>query len=186
MTINSLKPIYATFAVPENELEVIRENQEKGALHVSVTGNGTGAQPHEGELQLIDNQVDPTTGTINLRAVFPNLHEKLWPGQFVTVDLVLSTEANAVVVPSQAVQTGQIGTYVYLLGQGGTAELRKVAVERLSGSEAVLKDGLKAGEQVVVDGQMRLVQGAKLEVIASSPPAADAASSASQATTATR
>jgi multidrug efflux system membrane fusion protein len=183
VTINCIKPLYANFAVPEAELDSIRENQAKGALQVSVTANGPGATPHAGALQLIDNQVDPTTGTINLRAVFPNVHEMLWPGQFVNIDLVLATEANAVVVPSQAIQTGQIGTYVYLLGQDGAAELRPVTVERLEGSEAVLKDGLKAGEQVVVDGQMRLTKGSRLNVIADK---AEGAGAATQATTASR
>ncbi len=116
-----------------------------------------------------DNAVDPTTGTIRLKATFTNAEKKLWPGQFVNVALTLATEADALVVPSQAVQTGQQGPYVFVVKPDATVENRPVVVARTQGSESIIGKGLEKGETVVVDGQTRLVAGAKVEVRAGAP-----------------
>jgi multidrug efflux system membrane fusion protein len=115
-------------------------------------------------LTFIDNAVDSTTGTIKLKATFENPDNRLWPGQFVNVALTLRTEANAVVVPSQAVQTGQAGQYVFVVKQDMTAEYRPVVVASSVGNETVIQKGLATGETVVTDGQLRLVPGVKVAV----------------------
>jgi multidrug efflux pump subunit AcrA (membrane-fusion protein) len=120
--------------------------------------------PEQGTLTLVDNQVDTTTGTVLLKAVFPNPSRALWPGQFVATTIRLFTEENALVVPAQAVVMGQQGTYVYLVDQSGTARQRQVVVERTSANTAVIASGLTEGDQVVTDGQSRLTPGAKVNI----------------------
>ncbi len=121
------------------------------------------AAPAEaGSVSFIDNAVDPTTGTIKLKATFPNSAHRLWPGLFVQVTLLLTTDANALVVPSAAVQESQQGTYVYVVGADRTAEMRTVRVERQQGTDSVIAQGLKAGEEVVTDGHLRLTPGARV------------------------
>jgi multidrug efflux system membrane fusion protein len=126
--------------------------------------------PEHGTLTLVDNQVDTTTGTVLLKAVFPNPSKTLWPGQFVATTVRLFTEENALVVPAQAVVMGQQGTYVYLVDQSGTARQRPVAVERTSANTAVIASGLTEGDQVVTDGQSRLTPGAKVNIRGLVPP----------------
>jgi multidrug efflux system membrane fusion protein len=124
----------------------------------------------QGTLTFIDNQVDTTTGTVQLKASFPNTSNNLWPGQFVATTLQLFIEENALVVPAQAVMTGQQGTYVYLVDASGTARQRPVAVERTSANRAVISSGVAEGEQVVTDGQSRLTPGAKVNIRGLVPP----------------
>jgi multidrug efflux system membrane fusion protein len=116
----------------------------------------------EGRTAFIDNTVDPTTGTLKMKAVFPNSDRALWPGLFVQVSLNLTTDANALVVPAAAIQTSQTGQFVYVVTPDRTADLRPVTVERQQGSDVVIASGLQAGEEVVTDGQLRLVPGARV------------------------
>jgi multidrug efflux system membrane fusion protein len=126
--------------------------------------------PEHGTLTLVDNQVDTTTGTVLLKAVFPNPSKTLWPGQFVATTVRLFTEENALVVPAQAVVMGQQGTYVYLVDQSGAARQRPVVVERTAANTAVIASGLTEGDQVVTDGQSRLTPGAKVNIRGLVPP----------------
>jgi multidrug efflux system membrane fusion protein len=161
LAINQIQPIYATFSVPEMYLPEIKkyEGSRKLAVVVRVPNE---PKPAEGTLTFIDNTVDPATGTIKLKATFPNRDRRLWPGQFADVSLTLSTQKNAVLVPSAAVQTGQNGQYVFVVKSDSTAELRYVTVSRIIGSDSVITSGLQAGDQVVTDGQVRLTPGRKV------------------------
>jgi len=118
----------------------------------------------EGVLSFVDNSVDTTTGTVLLKAEFPNRDNALWPGEFLSVRLQLYVDDSAVVVPSQAVMTGQQGTYLFVVNQDGTARSQPVSVERTAGAYTVIAQGVRAGEDVVTDGQLRLVSGATVEV----------------------
>jgi multidrug efflux system membrane fusion protein len=122
------------------------------------------ARPERGVITFIDNAVDSSTGTIRLKGTFGNREKDLWPGQFVNVVLTLTTEPNAIVVPSQAIQTGQEGQYVFVVKQDLTVESRPVVAGRTVNSETVIQKGLKADEKVVTDGQLRLYPGAKVEI----------------------
>jgi multidrug efflux system membrane fusion protein len=127
-------------------------------------------EPPQGELTFIDNTVDTSTGMIQLKATFPNENSALWPGQFVTVTLTLSELANVVVVPSQAVQDGQNGQFVYVVKSDQTAEERPVTIGVTHGGNTVIEHGLQAGETVVTDGQLRLSPGASLSIKTASAP----------------
>jgi multidrug efflux system membrane fusion protein len=164
VTINQVTPIYATFSIPEQNLADVKKYMAQGELKVDAIIPGDEARPVRGELTFIDNAVDRTTGTIKLKGTFGNADRRLWPGQFVDVVLTLSTEPNRVVVPSQAVQTGQQGQYVYVIKDDMTAELRIVTPGRLFGSWTVIDKGITGGEKVVTDGQLRLVPGARVEI----------------------
>jgi multidrug efflux system membrane fusion protein len=129
-----------------------------------------------GVLTFLDNTVDTTTGTVLLKAEFANGDNALWPGEFLNVRLRLYVEENALVVPSQAVMTGQQGTYLFVVNQDGTAQTHPVTVERTSGTYAVLSQGVQAGDQVVTDGQLRIVSGAQVEVKGASADAPEGGS----------
>ncbi|HVT16199.1 MAG TPA: efflux RND transporter periplasmic adaptor subunit [Thermoanaerobaculia bacterium] len=163
VVINQIRPIYVSFAVPESELGAIKQRQAQRGLAVAASAPGTGPEAFRGELTFIDNQVDRATGTILLKATFPNQGSALWPGQFVNVVLTLSQQAGAVVVPAQAVQTGQQGQYVFVVKRDATVESRPVVVSRTVGAEAVVARGLQPGETVVTDGQLRLVPGVRVK-----------------------
>lgn len=162
VTINRLEPVRVAFSLPERELLAVRERARKARLAVSATPPG--GTPHEGELAFVDNAVDATTGTIELKALFPNRDRALWPGQFANVSLVLETEADALAVPTAAVQNGQSGTFVWVVA-GGKAEARPVVVKRSWQALSVLAEGVKPGEKVVVDGQLRLAPGAPVSIL---------------------
>lgn len=164
VTIHQLRPIEVVFSLPEQHLGDITREMAKGALQVTVSPNENTRQEALGELTFIDNTVKAATGTIDVKAVFPNENLALWPGQFGKVTLTLSTEKDATVVPSAAVQTGQTGSFVYVIKQDSTAEVRPVKVERTVQDLAVIREGVSAGEIVVVDGQLRLTPGAKVEI----------------------
>jgi multidrug efflux system membrane fusion protein len=153
VTINQVAPIYVTFSVPSRFLADIRKAQAAGPLFVAVNGHG-------GDVTFVDNAVDPSTATIKLKATFPNADRALWPGLFVQVSLQLSTQPHAIVVPSTAVQTSQQGPYVYVVKADKTVELRHVKVDRQQGDASVIADGLKGGEEIVTEGQLRLTPGA--------------------------
>lgn len=164
VVVNQVKPVYVTFAVPEHSLDAVREYLRKGTATVSIVPSQPApaeAVP-SGKLVFLDNAVDAATGTITVRAEFDNPDETLWPGQFVNVTLTLYEQRDAVVVPADAVQTGPKGQYVFVVRPDMTAEMRGVTVERTEGSDSIIAQGLSPGEQVVVNGQSRLVPGAKV------------------------
>ena len=164
VTITQLRPIYVTFTVPERHLADIRAAVALEHLAVVVTMPNQPKLAITGTLTFVDNQVDVATGTIALKAKFANDDTRLWPGQFVNVILTLGTQANAVVVPSVAIQIGQNGPYVFVIKQDSTVELRLVRVNRTINSKTVIDEGVIAGEQVVVDGQLRLSNGTRVIV----------------------
>jgi multidrug efflux system membrane fusion protein len=163
IVINQITPIYVNFSVPEQYLGDVKKYMAQGRLQVQATPNGeTGAET--GTLTFVDNAVDNTTGTIKLKATFSNSDHRLWPGQFATVSLRLAKEENAIVVPSQAVQTGQSGDFVYVVKPDMTAESRQVKVVRTVEGESVISSGVGPGETVVTDGQLRLIPGIKVQL----------------------
>ena len=164
VVINQVEPIYVTFSVPEAALAEVKKRAAAGTLKVSALPNGPGVVPSEGNLTFIDNTVDPTTGTINLRATFPNHDRALWPGQFTNVSLVLATDAGATVAPNTAVQPGQAGSLVYVIKPDDTVEARPVTVRRVWKHWSVIEKGLAPGEKVVTDGQLRLAPGVKVTI----------------------
>jgi multidrug efflux system membrane fusion protein len=162
LVINQVAPIYVSFAVPERHLHLIRGAGADRPLPVLARQEGAGAPPVSGRLSFIDNAVDPQTGTIRLRATFANEDRQLWPGQFVSTTLTLKEQAEALVVPSQAIQNGPNGQYVFVVKADDTAELRPVVVERTEGAAAVLAKGVQAGETIVTSGQLRVTPGGKV------------------------
>jgi multidrug efflux system membrane fusion protein len=162
--INQFRPIYVDFAVPEQHLAGIRERMAQGSLKVEALARGQTSRNAEGQLRLINNQVDPTTGTILLRGEFPNQDELLWPGQFVDVALTLSVEKNATIVPADAIQFSQQGRYVIIVKPDQTVEFRPVEIGDSLAQEMVIKKGVQPGEQIVTSGQLRLQPGAKVDV----------------------
>ena len=168
VVINQIHPIYVTFSVPEQYLLEIRKYRASGPLKVEAVIPDDLRPAAQGVLTFIDNAVDRTTGTIKLKATFANPDNRLWPGQFVNVVLKLTSQPNVVVVPSEAVQTGQSGQYVFVIQPDLTAESRPVVPGSIVGGETVIEKGLRAGEKVVTDGQLRLAPGVKVEVKKSS------------------
>jgi membrane fusion protein, multidrug efflux system len=164
VTITTSSPIYVTFSIPERDLARIRQAAGKEGLDVQGEIPGDEGNPVKGRLSLVDNTVDPATGTVRLKATFFNEDRRLYPGQFVNVLLTLGTSTQATVVPSQAVQIGQDKTFVYVVKADGTAEMRTVKTSTTVESMTVVDEGLKPGEQVVTDGQLRIVPGAKVQV----------------------
>ena len=175
VTINQVAPIYVVFSVPEKDLPEIRRRLAQGKLSVSAEEPASGRSISQGELTFLDNAVDRTTGTIALKATFSNADNLLWPGEFVNAVLTLATEQNAVVAPASAVQTGQQGTFAYVVKSDKTVESRAVKVARQAPEGAVIETGLAPGETVVTDGQLRLSPGARIEVVTGEPAAAPAA-----------
>lgn len=160
--LNQVHPIYVSFAVPEQSLAALRTYMKRGSLSVDAGPPNSGKIVASGTLVFVDNAVDSTTGTIKLRAQFANKDNALWPGQFVNVAMKLYDQKDAIVVPTQAVQTGPDGQYVFVVKPDMTTEVRKVIVDRTGGDNAVVGKGLASGEQVVVRGQLRLAPGAKV------------------------
>jgi len=164
VTINKITPVYVSFSVPEAMLPDLKRYMARGKLAVTALPPNDQGAPAEGLINFIDNAVDPTTGQIKVKGTFPNTDRHLWPGQFVNVSVTLSTEPNAIVVPSLAVQTGQQGTYVFVVKSDQTVDLRPVTVERTAGDQSVIKTGVKPGETVVTDGQLRLNPGTRVSI----------------------
>jgi multidrug efflux system membrane fusion protein len=167
VTINQIQPIYVTFFVPEQYLNEIKKYMAARKLNVEAFISKEDVMPEQGVLTFIDNTVDMATGTIKLKGTFANKGKRLWPGQFVNVLLSLTMQPDAIVVPSQAVQAGQSGVYVFVIKSDLTVESRPVVVDRSLDGESVIEKGLQPGEKVVTDGQLRLVPGAKVEIKAS-------------------
>jgi multidrug efflux system membrane fusion protein len=171
VVINEIAPIYVSFSVPTRELSAVLRPARLGELDVAVTIPQTNEAAEQGRVTFVDNGADPTTGTIRLKATFPNADRHLWPGQLVNVSLTLRTEPDAIVVPSEAVQTGQDGTYVFVVKADKTVEMRPVDVERTADGLAVIRKGLHASETVVTDGQLRLEPGATVTEDKAAAPA---------------
>jgi multidrug efflux system membrane fusion protein len=162
VVIAQIRPIYVSFAVPQQHLAAIKKYRADGMLKVEALPDAS-QPPVAGAVTFMNNTVDPTTGTIQLKATFANSDNTLWPGQYVDVALTL-TSARAVVVPTQAVQAGQQGPFVFVVKADSTVESRPVKVGRRLARESVIEQGLKGGERVVTDGQLRLVPGSRVEV----------------------
>jgi membrane fusion protein, multidrug efflux system len=162
LTITQLKPIFVSFTVPQDVLDEIRQNQRQAPLTVEALASDDKTLLSKGTLTLVDNQVDVTTGTIHLKATFANGDERLWPGEFVTARVTLSVRKNAVTVPAQTVMQGQNGTYVYVIKPDDTVARRPVTVATTQDNLAIIASGLSADEHLVVDGQYRLSEGAKV------------------------
>ena len=163
LQINQIHPIFVAFAVPEQFLPEIRRRMRDRPLKAQATFVNLEGPAPQGEVAFIDNAVDPTTGTIQLKATFDNSDKALWPGQFVQMTMTLSEQANAVVVPTPAIQPGQNGDFVFVVKTDRTAEMRPVVVGAARDGQTVVQSGIKPGETVVIDGQLRLVPGARVD-----------------------
>jgi multidrug efflux system membrane fusion protein len=164
LVINQVAPIYVSFGIPEALLPDLRRYMAQRALQVEATPANDPAPPAVGVITFVDNAVDQTTGTIRIKATFPNQNRRLWPGQFANVSVRLASDSNAIVVPSVAVQAGPDGQFVYVVKGDQTVEMRPVVVARTAGKETILKSGVKTGETVVTDGQLRLVPGSRITI----------------------
>jgi multidrug efflux system membrane fusion protein len=162
-TLNQIEPIYVSFNIPEAQLEAVRAGGI-GKLPVAAAQPNSN-QNETGTLTFVDNSVDPTTGTIKLLATFANHDRSLWPGEFLNVTLRLGVDRNAIIVPAAAVQTGPTGKFVYVVESDGTAKMAAVNSSRNYKQMAVIDSGIKAGDQVIVDGQMLVTPNAKVNVV---------------------
>jgi multidrug efflux system membrane fusion protein len=163
VTINQLAPVAVAYSVPENSLEDIRSAITQQRARVSVVERTSGLKREDGKLEFVDNAVDTTTGMITLKAVFPNEDKALWPGRFVNVTTQVGLDREATVVPTTAVQTSQNGSNIYVVKADRTVELRTVKIARTNGDFTLIAEGIKPGETVVTDGQLRLLPGVKVE-----------------------
>lgn len=163
--INQVEPVYVQCALPERHLPELEKHRTKNALTMKVTSKEDLSLAETGTVTFVDNQVDASTGTIQIKGQFSNKNHKLWPGQFVEAVINVSTIKGSVVVPAQAVQTGQEGEFVFVVRQDGTAELRHVKTGPSYKEETVIAEGVEAGETVVTVGQLRLTTGSKVEII---------------------
>ncbi len=165
VVINQVAPIFISFGVPQQQLDAVRRSSQGRQLAVTASVQDGGFQPVQGRLAVIDNAIDATTGTIRLKAVFDNGNHALWPGRFVDVSLTLGTLENAVVVPSEAVQSGQKGPFVYVVKADQTVDLRMVKTGPAVSGKLVIESGVANGETVVTDGQLLLRPGAAVKAV---------------------
>ena len=168
LTIERLDPIYADFTIPQNELTAVQKNMKTGGLKVEVRLPDESDKPIAGTLTFLDNAVADATGTVKLRATAPNPDHRLWPGRFVRVRLLLSTIPGAILVPAVAPQLSAKGQFVYVVKADSTAEMRPVKIGQRQGDSIVIEEGVKAGERVVVTGQLGVTPGGKVKEL---PPA---------------
>jgi membrane fusion protein, multidrug efflux system len=173
VTIAQVRPIDVIFTVPQENQHKVREKQAQAPLVVQAMGEDGKTLLSTGKLILIDNQIDQTTGTLKLKATFANQDERLWPGLFVNVRLILNTRRGVPTVPAQTVQDGPEGPYAYVIKDDNTVERRPVEVASVQDGVAVIGKGLKPGEKIVVDGQYRLTNGSRVRA---APPKSDAKS----------
>jgi membrane fusion protein, multidrug efflux system len=162
VVVTQIEPISVLFTLPQTDLPAIQDQMAKGPMKVIAYGQDNSMQLDEGKLLLVDNEIAGTTGTIQLKAEFPNHQHRLWPGQLVNARLLLETRKDAITVPGSAVQQGQNSAYVYVVKPDQSAELRTVHVAQISDGQALVDQGLKPGEIVVVDGQYRLKDGSRV------------------------
>ena len=166
VNIKSVDPLYIDFPIPERNLPAVKAAMASATLKVEISPAGDSNGSYSGDLQMIDNTVDDTTGTISLRATIPNQDRVLWPGQFANVKLIVSTMKDAILVPVSAVQLGQNGMFIYVITGDNKADLRdKITVGQGEGGNLVIEKGIKAGEKVVTDGQMGLSSGATVQIV---------------------
>ncbi len=163
--VNQVHPIYVSFSVPEQRLSDIRSRMKAGLLKVEAIPSDSKGKASVGKLAFIDNAVDPTTGTIKLRAQFENHDNALWPGQFANVSVKLYDDAAALVVPATAIQTGPNGQFAFVIKPDMTAEVRPVKVARTTGDVSIIGEGLQKDERVVIQGQLRLTAGTKVSIV---------------------
>lgn len=173
LSIERLDPIYADFTIPQNELTAVQKNMKAGTLKAEVRLPDDPAPPVAGTLTFLDNAVADATGTVKLRATAPNSDHRLWPGRFVRVRLLLSTIPGAILVPAVAPQLSAKGPFVYVVKPDATAEMRPVKTGQRQGDEVVIEEGVKAGEKVVVTGQLGVTPGGKVRELppGGEPPA---------------
>jgi multidrug efflux system membrane fusion protein len=164
VVINQVSPMNVTFSVPESHLADLKRHMARGQLRVAASFPSDEGRPEMGVLEFVDNTVDRSTGTIKLKAVFTNNERRLWPGQFINVALTLTTQPDAVVVPSEAVQVGPEGQHVFVVKPDESVEVRPVTLGSTSEGEAVIAKGLMPGEQIVREGQFLLGPGSRIEV----------------------
>lgn len=164
VTITQIEPIYVIFTLPEADIDRVRDAMAKGTLTIQAFAANDRRKLSEGKLDLIDNTVDQTTGTVKLKAEFANADRALWPGQFVNAHAVLSTVHNGITVPSTAVLTGPKGSFTYVIDDKSQVSIRQVTVLQAESNRVLIGTGLKVGEQVVTAGQFRLQPGAKVRV----------------------
>jgi multidrug efflux system membrane fusion protein len=164
VVINQLHPVYVDFSIPEQRLAEVRQSMLAHKLSVEASLPHQQDAVETGELSFVDNSVDTKTGTIILKGLFPNTNGRLWPGQFVDAKLILNQLPNSVLVPSEAVQTGQQGSYVFVVDSGMKVESRPIVIGTSLDGETVVTRGLKPGETVVTDGQLRLMPGSKVSI----------------------
>ena len=160
--ITQMHPIAIIFTLPEDQLQSVREKMQKGALQVDVYSRDDQTKLSTGKLLTIDNQIDPTTGTAKFKAVFENPENSLWPNQFVNVHLLLETRKDAITAPVSAIQRGPQGTFVYLVDNNNTVQVRPVQLALTQGNTVVIASGLQPGEKVVTDGQEKLQAGSRV------------------------
>jgi multidrug efflux system membrane fusion protein len=165
VTITELKPIFVSFTLPQDTLDGVREEQQKAPLAVRAYSSDGDTLLSVGKLTLIDNSIDQSTGTIHLKARFDNLDERLWPGEFVSLRVILKTRPKVATVPAQTVEEGPNGHFAYIIKPDNTVERRTVDVAAIQDGIAVVTKGLSPGERVVVDGQYRLTQGARVRIL---------------------
>jgi multidrug efflux system membrane fusion protein len=170
VVIDQLAPIAVELHVPADAIGAIRAGMASG---LPVEATPPGAQPEQGTLTFLDNAVDPSTGTVLVKATFPNADQTLWPGAFVATRLTLRTDPRRIVIPSAAVTTGQSGSSVYVVSADGIASPRAVTVAREVDGEAIVSEGLQAGDTVVTDGQLRLSAGATVDIVGDKDASAD-------------
>jgi len=171
VVINQVRPIYVNFSVPEQRLAEVREHMAASPITVEALAPGSDHAAASGTLIFVDNAVDPSTGTIRMRARFPNKENLLWPAQFVNVSVRLFEQADAIVIPSQAVQTGPEGQYVYVVDRSMVVDVRRITVQRTEGERAIVASGLAKGEQVVTQGQLRLGPKTRVQIGTPAPEA---------------
>jgi multidrug efflux system membrane fusion protein len=164
VTINQLKPVYVDFSIPEQRLSEVRRYMADRKLPVDTAIPGPQSIVESGVLSFVDNAVDAKTGTIELKGIFSNEDGKLWPGQFVETTLVLDERPNTVLVPSQAIQTGPDGSYVFVIDKQMKAQARPVVIGENYDAETIVERGITPGETVVTDGQLRLVPGSTVTI----------------------
>jgi multidrug efflux system membrane fusion protein len=171
VVINQVRPIYVNFSVPEQRLAEVREHMASRQVAVEALAPGSDHAAASGTLIFVDNAVDPSTGTIRMRARFPNKENLLWPGQFVNVSVRLFEQADAITIPSRAVQTGPEGQYVYVVDRSMVVDVRRITVQRTEGERAIVASGLAKGEQVVTQGQLRLGPKTRVQIGKPAPEA---------------
>ena len=187
VVVTQIEPISVLFTLPEDDFDVVNRQMTAGPLTVVASSRADSKVLGQGTVLLINNEINQTTGTMELKATFPNQDHALWPGQFVDAQLLLETRQKAVTVPAAAVQVGPQGVYAYVVKADNTVEMRpiKVSAANPGAPMALIESGVSAGDQVVVDGQLKLRPGASVRMISATPLTVPAAAPATSATSTT-